>query len=249
MGGEACSIYRWPWQVALIANGEQVCGGSLVTSEWIVTAAHCFDSDSIPTHWSAIVGETSLTVNGRLKRSLEISNIYIHPQYKTNAPTFEFPSDYDIGMVLLKQSLPSTTKTFPICLLPNRASFLPGTSCYITGWGRLASDGPHPTKLYEAQVPIISREWCNMPEIYDGIIHERALCAGSAKGGVGPCQFDSGGPLMCQEDGLYYLTGIVSWGVGCGEPYKYCVYSDMSVLTDWVKDMISTGGKQTYKRI
>lgn len=44
MGGEACSIYQWPWQVALIANGEQVCGGSLVTSQWIVTAAHCFDS-------------------------------------------------------------------------------------------------------------------------------------------------------------------------------------------------------------
>lgn len=44
MGGQACSIYQWPWQVALIANGEQVCGGSLVTSQWIVTAAHCFDS-------------------------------------------------------------------------------------------------------------------------------------------------------------------------------------------------------------
>ena len=43
MGGEVCSVCRWPWQVALINNGEQVCGGSLVTAEWIVTAAHCFD--------------------------------------------------------------------------------------------------------------------------------------------------------------------------------------------------------------
>ena len=43
MGGEACSVCRWPWQVALIANGEQVCGGTLVTADWIVTAAHCFD--------------------------------------------------------------------------------------------------------------------------------------------------------------------------------------------------------------
>ena len=44
VGGQACSVSRWPWQVALIANGEQVCGGSLVTPDWIVTAAHCFDS-------------------------------------------------------------------------------------------------------------------------------------------------------------------------------------------------------------
>lgn len=79
-----------------------------------------------------------------------------------------------------------------------------------------------------------------MPEIYNGIIHERALCAGTAEAGVGPCQFDSGGPLVCQERGLYYLTGIVSWGVGCGD---YCVYSDMSVLTEWVRGMISTDGQ------
>ena len=146
-------------------------------------------------------------------------------------------------MVLLKQSLPFTTSTFPICLLPNGASFIPDTTCYVTGWGRLAFNGPHPAKLFEAQVPLVSRDLCNIPEIYDGIIHERALCAGPAEGGVGPCQFDSGGPLACEERGLYYLTGIVSWGVRCGEPYKLGVYSDMSVLSDWVKYRISNGGE------
>jgi len=53
--------------------------------------------DAIPTHWSVIAGEESLMVKGSLKRSLEISNIYIHPEYKTNAPTYEYPADYDIG--------------------------------------------------------------------------------------------------------------------------------------------------------
>ncbi|XP_078354018.1 testisin-like [Oculina patagonica] len=182
-------------------------------------------------------------VNGSLKRSLEIAAIYLHPEYKTNAPEYEFPADYDVAMVLLKKTLSITNSSFPICLLPNEASFLPGTACYVTGWGRLAPNGPHPTILLEAQVPLVSRELCNIPEIYDGIIHERALCAGPAEGGVGPCQYDSGGPLACQERGLWYLTGIVSWGVGCGEPNKFGVYSDMSVLTDWVKNMIATDGE------
>ena len=146
-------------------------------------------------------------------------------------------------MVLLKRSLPLTTSTFPICLLPDGASFLPGTTCYVTGWGRLGIDGPHPTSLFEAEVPLVSRELCNMPETYGGIIHDRAVCAGPVEGGVGPCQFDSGGPLACREHGLYFLTGIVSWGVGCGKPNKFGVYSDMSVLTDWVKDMIDAGGE------
>ena len=147
-----------------------------------------------------------------------------------------FPS----AMVLLKQKLLLTSCTFPICLMPNDARFLPGTTCYVTGWGRLATNGPHPTMLQEAQVPLVSRELCNNPEIYNGLIHERALCAGSAEGGVGPCQFDSGGPLACQESGVWYLSGVVSWGVGCGEPNKLGVYSDMSVLMDWVKDMVAT---------
>lgn len=199
-------------------------------------------TDAIPTQWSVIAGEHNLKVNGSLKRSLEISNIYLHPEYTSNAPTYEFPSDYDVAMVLLKQKLLLTSCSFPICLMPYDARFLPGTICYVTGWGRLATNGPHPTMLLEAEVPLVSRELCNTPEIYNGIIHERALCAGSAEGGVGPCQFDSGGPLACQENGLWYLSGVVSWGVGCGEPNKFGVYSDMSVLTDWVKDVIATGG-------
>ena len=43
MGGQSFHVSRWPWQVALISDGEKVYGGALVTSNWIVTAAHCFD--------------------------------------------------------------------------------------------------------------------------------------------------------------------------------------------------------------
>ena len=60
---------------------------------------------------------------------------------------------------------------------------------------------------------------------------------------MGPCQLDSRGPLACQERRVRFLTGIVSWGVGCGEPNKFGLYSHMSVLSDWMRDMIDTGGE------
>ena len=126
-------------------------------------------------------------------------------------------------MVALQKALVLQRSILPICLLPSGVQILPGTKCFVTGWGRLALNGHHPTSLFEAQVPIISRQICNSEPIYNGIIHERAICAGPTEGGVGPCQFDSGGPLACQEDGVWYLTGIDSWGVGCGEPNKFGV--------------------------
>ena len=56
VGGRACIVSRWPWQVALIANGEQVCGGSLVTPDWIVTAAHCVHKTPDPSAYTVVVG-------------------------------------------------------------------------------------------------------------------------------------------------------------------------------------------------
>ncbi|CAJ0931647.1 unnamed protein product, partial [Ranitomeya imitator] len=88
--------------------------------------------------------------------------------------------------------------------------------------------------LREAKVHLISTELCNQSSYYPGLISARMLCAGYLDGKVDSCQGDSGGPLVCQESGLWWQVGIVSWGEGCGRPNRPGVYTNLTTLLDWV---------------
>ena len=132
----------------------------------------------------------------------------------------------------------------PICLLPRMLKFPWGKECYVTGWGHTQWNGTQPDILREAKVRLVPRKICNKALSYNGTIHNRALCAGFEEGGVDACQYDSGGPLSCQDHGRFYLTGIVSWGHECARPHKYGVYANMFRLTSWVKNMMKKHSKE-----
>ena len=136
----------------------------------------------------------------------------------------------------------------PICLLPPGLTFPAAKECYVTGWGHTQWRGSKPDILREAKVKLVHQDQCNAEKSYEGAIHNRALCAGFEEGGVDACQYDSGGPLACEEDGLWYLTGVVSWGHNCGDPHKYGVYADMEVLTEWVREIIKEAIKSNAQK-
>ncbi|KAJ9599639.1 hypothetical protein L9F63_026512, partial [Diploptera punctata] len=70
-------------------------------------------------------------------------------------------------------------------------------------------------------------------------LHECQYCSGFEKGGSDTCKGDSGGPLVClHDDGLYYLCGVVSWGVGCARPHLPGVYTQVSCYSHWIKSVI-----------
>ena len=130
----------------------------------------------------------------------------------------------------------------PVCLPDESATYTVGEECFVTGWGwpEASSPGRFAEVLNEVQVPLVSRDTCNMNESYGGVVNEHFLCAGYPDGGRDSCFGDSGGPLVCQDrGGRWVLTGSVSWGDECALPHKYGVYSDIYRLLPFIESVIS----------
>ncbi|XP_067341841.1 suppressor of tumorigenicity 14 protein homolog isoform X2 [Channa argus] len=233
VGGSDAGAGSWPWQVSLqMDRYGHVCGATLISSRWLISAAHCFqDSDAIKYSdsraWRAYMGMRVMTTGNNGGAMRPIRRIVLHPQYD------QFTSDYDIALLELSAPVFFNELVQPVCIPASSHTFTTGTSCYVTGWGVLIEDGELASRLQEASVKIINRNTCN--KLYDDAVTPRMLCAGNLQGGVDACQGDSGGPLMCLERGKrWFLAGIVSWGEGCARQNRPGVYTQVVKFTDWI---------------
>ena len=68
--------------------------------------------------------------------------------------------------------------------------------------------------------------------------NQSVFCAGSLEGGLDACQGDSGGPMLKERGGAVEVVGVVSWGIGCGQPGKLGVYTNVSYYYDWINNHI-----------
>ncbi|XP_053995276.1 trypsin-7-like isoform X1 [Hylaeus anthracinus] len=222
VGGELANIDDHPYQVSLRFNNRHVCGGAIISEEWIVTAAHCVQSTSVR-FISIKAGTSDLTEEGTVVAAKEIIS---HERYNPRT------SDYDIALIRLEKPLVYSSRVRPILLAPVADHYAAGSKALVTGWGVLRSNGPTTTRLRKVEVPLVSNSECSL--LYAGRrITPRMICAGYVNlGGRDACQGDSGGPLVQYGK----LIGVVSWGMGCARPSFPGVYSRVTVLRSWITE-------------
>ncbi|KAM8926835.1 transmembrane protease serine 9 isoform 3-T3 [Lycaon pictus] len=226
VGGSAAGRGEWPWQVSLwLRRREHRCGAVLVAEKWLLSAAHCFDVYGDPKQWAALLGTPFLGgADGQLER---VARIYKHPFYNL------YTLDYDVALLELAGPVRRSRLVRPICL-PEPAPRPPdGARCVITGWGSVREGGSMARQLQQAAVRVLSEQTCR--RFYPVQISSRMLCAGFPQGGVDSCSGDAGGPLACREpSGRWVLTGVTSWGYGCGRPHFPGVYTRVAAVRGWI---------------
>ncbi|KAL6466613.1 hypothetical protein MHYP_G00244170 [Metynnis hypsauchen] len=235
LGGSSALPGSHPWMAALYI-GEEFCAGSLVSSCWVISAAHCFLRNPLKSTVRVVLGQHFYNDTGPNTRTFGIENYVRYHNYVQFNPTV-----HDIVLVKLKKvngrCAPKTQFIRPICLPERFMTFPDYTCCTITGWGHMQEKGNSYSHLREGMVKIIPYEKCSAPDVYGLEVRPGMLCAGSDTC-VDACQGDSGGPLACVRDGVSFLYGIISWGDGCGRTGKPGVYTKVPKYAGWINHII-----------
>jgi len=224
VGGQETMVNEYPWQVGLVsANGRQPwCGGTLISNQHVLTAAHCTAGGSTSSI-AVILGEHR-TDDSSVRR-VSISKITDDPLYNSNT----LANDYSI--LTLSEPVEFTAEVAPACMPWDTTETYAGQVATVSGWGTLSSGGNQPTVLHDVDVTVQSNAQCQQAYGASSITDVN-ICAADA--GKDSCQGDSGGPLVIQENGRYAVIGVVSWGYGCAMAQYPGVYARVTARKDWI---------------
>jgi trypsin len=240
VGGHAASPGEYP-SVAEITFGPFLCTGTLISSNWVLSAGHCSSvtgaAVASPASWpTPLINVRIGGVNQNDGEVVPVKQVIVHPDYLLT-------DGYDISLLELTQA--STMAPTPVAGSSERALWSAGTLETIVGWGTTEEGGDLPDRLQEAEVPITTDSYCDNAYADSGGIDEATMvCAGFPQGGVDTCQGDSGGPMFGRTTaGALRVVGATSWGEGCAREGKPGVYARVAgaTLRPWIASHTPSG--------
>ncbi|XP_073845359.1 trypsin-like [Musca autumnalis] len=221
VNGVDTTIEKHPYQVSLqTSSGSHFCGGSIISEDIIVTAAHCMQSYSA-SQIRVRLGSTQYNSGGDL---VAVKAFKYHEGYNSKTMV------NDIAILKLATPVKETAKIRYISMAEKTPAT--GTPAVVTGWGTKCylTCISLPKTLQEVEVDIVDEKACASSEYkYGSQIKETMVCAYAVNKDA--CQGDSGGPLVAEDK----LVGIVSWGMGCAKTGYPGVYADVPSLRSWVE--------------
>lgn len=219
VGGSDTTIEQHPWQISMTNFGSHRCGGSILTERKIITAAHC-SRGTLLQYVAVRVGSTFRTSGGIL---FTVNRIIEHESY--NVPTY---LHNDVALMFLTSALTFGSTVQPI-RLPEMDEIIPsGTLATVSGWGTTEYEGSAADILQVVTVPIVDLDRCTQAYVDINPVTDGMLCSGARD--LGPCNGDSGGPLLVNGT----LHGIVSWAEGCAQEDFPSVNARVAHYRNWI---------------
>merc|ERR1712241_399961 len=223
VGGQEATPHQFPWQVGLFFDG-YFCGGSIISSKYILTAAHC--ADGVFKH-TVVVGAHDI----RASDNLEITaySPTVHPEWDS------YNLANDIAILELEEEIDFATEPNVGTNCLAQSGDFSGQMSLVSGWGRPSdsSSGISEVLRYVDDRRVLTQDEC---ENYWGNLNEGVVCIDTTDGG-GRCNGDSGGPLSIPGF-RYEQIGIVSFGssLGC-ESGAPAAFTEVSMYSDWISSV------------
>ncbi|XP_055643915.1 CLIP domain-containing serine protease B15-like [Toxorhynchites rutilus septentrionalis] len=253
IGGEITKLEEHPWAALLIYDigKERIiykCGGALLNSRFVLTAAHCIID--IPQSWKlqsirfrefdAMSEENCTVVNDDkvCRQDYGVEKVVVHPGYDKS----RINKLHDIAIVKLTESVMFSKYTKPICLpFDETISAMPidDEDFTVTGWGQTETAIRSRLQLH---VDLVGKtnEICDTAfEKANVTLTDNHLCVGGEKH-KDSCKGDSGGPLMRQVGNVWYQVGVVSFGSKfCGLEGYPGIYTNVAKYLSWITEVVN----------
>ncbi|XP_064477225.1 chymotrypsin B-like [Ornithodoros turicata] len=249
VGGQEAVPHSWPWQVSVQLKVSEpldhFCGGTIISNQWIISAAHCFTSFK---RADDIIIKAGLHDMLNPSEQLQIRTPQIIVTHQNLRGGLDM--NYDIALVKVSVPFNFTEAVRPACLPEDDKPPPVNATCYSSGWGQTRGSGSA-FRLKQTRLNVEDVNYCRSGHRARiarlGIHGDNSICARSLDTISGPCHGDSGGPLVCKtEAGQWVVYGATSMsadsivaGTLCGMG-GVTLWNSVASHREWVLRQVNT---------